>query len=84
VQGLLSSTTAGEPDWQLPAAQASPTVHALLSLQVVPSGAVGLEQKPVEGLHVPATWQASDAVHVVPAQRFAVVQASVLLHAMLE
>jgi hypothetical protein len=41
---------------QLPAAQASLTVHALPSLQVVPSGAVGFEQLPVPGLHVPATW----------------------------
>src|SRR5258706_486367 len=39
-------------------------VHALPSLQVVPLAAGGLEQVPLAGLHVPATWHWSDAVHV--------------------
>ena len=54
------------PFWQL-----SVCVHALLSLQFVPFAAVGFEQTPVLVLHVPATWQASLAVHVtglVPVQ----------------
>jgi hypothetical protein len=46
-----------------PALHASVCVHPLPSLQVVPSGAVGLEHVPVLGLHVPATWHASCAVH---------------------
>ncbi len=33
VHGLLSKQTSTAPDWQLPPAQASPLVHALLSLQ---------------------------------------------------
>src|SRR5579862_7680103 len=47
-----------------------PATHAPLALQVeiptqvlpphvVPTGAVGFEHVPVDGLHVPATWQAS-------------------------
>jgi len=39
-------------------------VHALLSLHVVPFAATGFEQMPVEGLHVPAAWHWSEAVHV--------------------
>jgi hypothetical protein len=31
-------------------------VQGLPSSHVVPSGAVGLEQAPLTGLHVPATW----------------------------
>jgi hypothetical protein len=44
-------------------------VHGLLSLQVVPLAAGGFEHTPVDGLHVPATWQASCAVQTtgVPA-----------------
>jgi hypothetical protein len=48
-----------EPLWQV-----SPNVHELLSLHAVPLAAIGLEQTPVDGLHVPATWQASRAVQV--------------------
>ena len=44
--------------------QASVCVHALPSLHVVPFDAVGFEQAPVLGLHVPATWHWSLAVHV--------------------
>jgi hypothetical protein len=39
-------------------------VQALPSLQDVPLVAMGFEQAPVEGSHVPATWHWSDAVHV--------------------
>src|SRR5579863_1780176 len=39
------------PDWQ-----ASPTVQAFPSLQLVPFAAAGFEHDPVVGLHVPATW----------------------------
>ena len=39
-------------------------MHALPSLQAVPSGASGFEQAPVEGLQVPATWHWSLAVQV--------------------
>jgi hypothetical protein len=45
-------------------------VQASESLHAVPFGAFGFEQTPVLGLHVPATLQAPDAVHVTPAQRF--------------
>ena len=38
-------------------------MHGFASLHVVPSGAFGFEQTPVAGLQVPATWQASLAVH---------------------
>jgi hypothetical protein len=40
------------------------------SLQDVPSGATGFEHMPVAGLHVPATWHGSIAVHTtgVPPQ----------------
>jgi hypothetical protein len=41
---------------QVPALQESPCVQGLPSLQPVPSGAVELEQAPVAGLQVPATW----------------------------
>jgi hypothetical protein len=46
------------------ALHASPKVQALPSLQVVPMAATGLEQLPVAGLHVPATWHASSAAQV--------------------
>lgn len=41
---------------QTPALQASPLVHANPSLQAVPSGLLGLLQRPVIGEHVPAVW----------------------------
>ena len=50
---------------QVPFWQASVWVHALPSLHVVPLDAIGLEQAPVLGLHVPATWHWSLAVHVM-------------------
>ena len=47
------------PDWQL-----SLCVHALPSLQAVPLATCGFEHAPVAGLHVPATWHWSLAMHV--------------------
>jgi hypothetical protein len=47
---------------QTPERQASFDVHALPSLQIVPSAIVGLEHAPVPGSHVPATWHESLAV----------------------
>ena len=54
----------------VPLAQAKVWKQALLLGHVVPSGADGLEQAPVVGLHVPAEWHASLAAHVtgVPEQ----------------
>ena len=70
VQTLLSLQTTAVPGWQMPPAQASPAVQALLSLHDVPPGAFGLEQIPVAGLQVPATWHWSSAVQstAVPEQ----------------
>ena len=72
---------------QRPAWQVSPVVQALPSLHVVPFATTGFEQAPVDGLHVPAVWHWSCAVHVtvfpaqVPAwQASAVVQAFPSLH----
>jgi hypothetical protein len=48
---------------QMPALHASVTVQALPSSHPVPSGAVGLEQKPLTGLHVPAVWHWSSGTH---------------------
>jgi len=52
VQGLSSSQTMGAPA-QVPAAHESPVEQVLPSSQGVPSGRVGFEQAPVEGLQVP-------------------------------
>jgi hypothetical protein len=49
---------------QTPLAQASVCVHALPSSHALPSGFAGFEHAPVAGLHVPATWHWSSAVHV--------------------
>src|SRR2546428_7222534 len=49
---------------QLPLWQVSVCVQALPSLHGVPLVAVGVEQLPVAGLHVPATWHWSRAVQV--------------------
>jgi hypothetical protein len=46
------------PPWQ-----ASVWVHAFPSLQAVPFALAGFEQRPVAGAHIPASWQASLAVH---------------------
>jgi len=48
-----------------PAMQLSTMVHALPSLQAVPSGLPGLEHMPVAALQVPTSWHASSAVHVM-------------------
>src|SRR5262249_2806186 len=63
--------------------QESLCVQALPSLHAVPFDAVGLEHAPVVGLHVPATWHSSLALHVTafePAQTPAW-HASVCVHA---
>src|SRR2546428_253109 len=49
---------------QLPLWQVSVCVQALPSVHGVPFVAVGVEQLPVAGLHVPATWNWSRAVQV--------------------
>ena len=49
---------------QTPVWHVSVCVQALPSLQAVPFGALGFEHVPVAGLHVPATWHWSRAVHV--------------------
>jgi hypothetical protein len=64
VHALPSSIGTGVPGWQVPDAQVSLVVHALLALQDVPSAATGFEQVPVVELHVPTVWHASLAVHV--------------------
>ena len=68
---------------QTPLWQASPVVHASPSLHAVPSGRAGLEQAPVAGLQVPASWHGSDAVQTTgfePVQTPAW-QVSVCVHA---
>src|SRR5439155_1490026 len=55
--------TTGAPP-HLPAVQTSFCVHASPSLHAAPSALTGFEQRPVTGLHVPATWHWSDAVQV--------------------
>src|SRR3989442_1146213 len=74
---------------QLPLWQVSVWVQALPSLHAVPSAALGFEQVPVAGSHVPATWHWSRAVQVtgllptqLPLWQVSVwVQASPSLHA---
>src|SRR5207248_5175639 len=56
--GLVND--AGAP--QTPAWHVSPPVQVLPSSQAVPSGAGGLEQTPVTGSRVPATWHGSSGV----------------------
>jgi hypothetical protein len=48
--------TTGFAPVHVPAWHVSACVHALPSLQALPSGLDGLEQTPVAGLHVPASW----------------------------
>lgn len=52
---------------QVPAWQVSLVVQAFPSLQALPFDAVGFEQNPVDGLHVPAVWHWSEAVQVTAA-----------------
>src|SRR5206468_11962012 len=71
--------TTGFVPTQAPAAQASVCVHALPSVQGVPSTFVGLLQVPVAGSQVPAVWHWSEAVHtrgIVPTQAPAAPQAA--------
>src|SRR5439155_506120 len=56
VHALLSLQVTAAPLMHWPAVQTSPTVHPFPSLHVVPFGFAGLEQTPVDGLHVPASW----------------------------
>ena len=46
-------------------------MQALPSLQDAPFGASGSEQRPVDGLHVPATWHWSSAAQTTPAHELA-------------
>src|SRR5205823_2794469 len=73
----------GAPALQVPAGQVSPVVHALPSSQVVPSGLAGLEQTPVAGLHLPASWHWSGGAHRtgVPGAHVPLSQASPVVHA---
>src|SRR5437667_18610 len=52
---------------QVPASHVSVRVHASPSSQVAPFGSAGLEHAPVDGLHVPASWHWSSAVHATGA-----------------
>lgn len=72
-----------EPE-QSPAVQTSLEVQPSPSLQSVLSGAAGFEQ-PEAGLHVPATWHWSEAVHttVVPPAHEPLWHFSPLVHALL-
>jgi len=50
---------------QTPAEQMSSEVISSPSLQVAPSGWVGLLQRPDDGLQTPAAWHWSEAAHVI-------------------
>ena len=73
----------GLPPTQAPATQVSVCVHAFPSLQLVPSAATGLEHVPFAGLHVPAAWHWSLAVHDfgLPPTQAPATQVSVCVHA---
>jgi hypothetical protein len=59
-------------------------VHASPSLQLVPFGALGLEQVPVTGLHTPAWWHWSSAVQVTAVPpHVPLVHTSPVVHALL-
>ena len=60
----LAAQVTGLAPVHAPAWQVSVCVQALPSLQAVPLGAAGLEQAPVAGLQVPATWHWSLAEQV--------------------
>src|SRR5947199_225040 len=57
-----AAQTTGLVPLQAPAWQVSVCVHALLSVQAVPSGFSGLEHTPVDGSQVPASWHCPSAV----------------------
>src|SRR5438552_715348 len=81
-QALWAAQSAAGGPTQAPAAQISVCVHALPSVQGVPSAWAGLVQAPVAGSQVPAVWHWSEAVHTtgfVPTQAPAT-QASVCVH----
>ncbi len=59
-----ATQTTGLAPEQMPLAQASTWVQALPSLQDEPSATEGLEQVPLVGLQLPATWHWSEATHV--------------------
>jgi hypothetical protein len=63
----LAAQTTGLAPAHAPPWQASVCVQALPSVQAVPSGALGLEQVPFAGLHVPATWHWSLAAQTTGA-----------------
>jgi hypothetical protein len=66
------------PDWHV-----SPDVQMLASVHVVPSAAVGLEQRPVPVSQTPATWHWSLAVQTVaiPGEHAPAWQVSPVVHA---
>ncbi len=61
-QASLAEHVRGLAPMQRPPRQVSLRVHGLLSLQAVPSGALGFVQVPVDGSHDPARWHGSEAV----------------------
>jgi hypothetical protein len=61
---IESVTQLWDPGTHAPAWHASPLVHESPSLHDVPFIAFGFEHTPVAGLHVPATWHWSCALHV--------------------
>ena len=64
-QASLAAQVTGFVPVHVPFWQLSLCVHALPSLQLVPFEATGFEHTPVVELHVPATWHASLAAHVI-------------------
>ena len=60
----LAEHVTGFDPVHVPLLHESVWVHALPSVQAVPSGAAGFEHVPVPGLHVPAAWHWSLAVQV--------------------
>src|SRR5439155_1383011 len=75
--------TTGLAPVHAPAWQVSLRVQASTSSQVVPSGLAGLEQAPVAGLHLPASWHWSGGAHTtgVPGAHVPPSQASLIVHA---
>jgi hypothetical protein len=67
-----------------PSSHTSTWVHASPSLHVVPSGAFGLEQAPVDGSQDPAAWHWSAAVHVMGSEpaHTPLTHASTVVHAL--
>jgi hypothetical protein len=71
VGALLQASPAphktGSLPWHTPAMQVSVCVHAVPSLQAVPSGRGGFEQRPVAESHTPLAWQSSVGAQTTPA-----------------